>query len=206
MYCKFCGNHMEDNSIICGRCGSDIDPNDGGQSFYDDEELNEWRESSSLPEIRTIMPTAEISQDDDFEDEIDERLRRETTTIVRSGKTSVSKRKTSNKKNSKKGTDIYIIIGLCVLIAVMVISLAVFIFINKENENKVDSNEETTSEISESGETLPAENSENPENVSETINIPNDKDITRVCSVSDKNIYVFGEKIVLKNKNGDKIN
>lgn len=43
MYCKFCGNHMEDNSIICGRCGSDIDPNDGGQSFYDDEELNEWR-------------------------------------------------------------------------------------------------------------------------------------------------------------------
>ncbi|MCC8097420.1 MAG: hypothetical protein LIO44_02440 [Eubacterium sp.] len=108
MYCKFCGNHLEDNSVICGRCGSDIDPNDGGQSFYDDEELNEWKESYPLPEMRTIMPTAEISQDEEFDDEIYEKMSKEPTTIMRSGKGSPSGAKRKRRASKKKKTDIYI--------------------------------------------------------------------------------------------------
>ena len=52
MYCKFCGKALSANSTKCEYCGAKIDLNDGGQSFYDDNELKVWQ--NSIPTTKMI--------------------------------------------------------------------------------------------------------------------------------------------------------
>lgn len=59
MYCKFCGNRIADNTTKCASCGADIDLRDGGQSFFDDNELDAWRPD----DVRSInIPKTEMRE------------------------------------------------------------------------------------------------------------------------------------------------
>ncbi|MCC8097421.1 MAG: hypothetical protein LIO44_02445 [Eubacterium sp.] len=65
-----------------------------------------------------------------------------------------------------------------------------------------------TSESSITEDASEAEAKDKPEDKnrdSGAIEIPTDKDITEICSVSDKAVYVYGEKIKLTNSSGDKM-
>jgi len=57
MYCKFCGNKIVSNASQCMRCGARINLADGGQTFYEENELDSWvaGSGSNIPqtEIRT---------------------------------------------------------------------------------------------------------------------------------------------------------
>lgn len=59
MYCKFCGGRITSDTTKCGKCGADIDLTDGGQSFYDDNELDAWK-GESIFENPTYMPKTEM--------------------------------------------------------------------------------------------------------------------------------------------------
>lgn len=46
MYCKFCGNEISSDTSKCSSCGAIIRFNDGGQSFYEDSELEVWQKQT----------------------------------------------------------------------------------------------------------------------------------------------------------------
>ena len=61
MYCKFCGNRITSNkSTKCMSCGAEIDLFDGGQTFYDDHELDAWQPQDDASGTVTYMPTTEL--------------------------------------------------------------------------------------------------------------------------------------------------
>ena len=63
MYCKFCGNRISSNSTKCASCGAKIDLNDGGQSFFDDHELEAWQSDDIMMSgPRTSMPKTEMRE------------------------------------------------------------------------------------------------------------------------------------------------
>ncbi len=56
MYCKYCGSRIASDATKCISCGADIDLNDGGQSFFDDNELKAWQNES----VKTSVPKTEM--------------------------------------------------------------------------------------------------------------------------------------------------
>lgn len=64
MYCKFCGSVLTSNATKCMACGAKIDLNDGGQSFFDDNELSAWQNDNigmsgnGMPRTNLLTPTA----------------------------------------------------------------------------------------------------------------------------------------------------
>ncbi|MCH5185432.1 MAG: hypothetical protein J1F64_04825, partial [Oscillospiraceae bacterium] len=64
MYCKYCGNRLAQNSVKCAACGANIDLNDGGQSFFDDNELDAWQSEGINQGPKTSMPKTEILGND----------------------------------------------------------------------------------------------------------------------------------------------
>ncbi len=63
MYCKFCGNKIAANSTKCVSCGAKIDLTDGGQSFFDDNELDAWQSDNDIMRgPRTSMPRTEMRE------------------------------------------------------------------------------------------------------------------------------------------------
>ncbi len=55
MYCKFCGTMLDNDGAKCLNCGAAIDLNDGGQSFFEDDELEAWRTpGSALPRTAVL--------------------------------------------------------------------------------------------------------------------------------------------------------
>ena len=68
MYCKFCGSVISSNSTKCATCGAKIDLNDGGQSFFDDHELEAWQSDSVMMSgPRTSMPKTEMRESSQFD-------------------------------------------------------------------------------------------------------------------------------------------
>lgn len=71
MYCKYCGSRIASDATKCVSCGSNIDLNDGGQSFFDDNELDAWQSDSMMRGPQTSMPKTEmrepLSDNTDFE-------------------------------------------------------------------------------------------------------------------------------------------
>lgn len=60
MYCKYCGGRIASDATKCASCGAVIDLNDGGQSFFDDNELNEWQNESASFDAKTSVPKTEM--------------------------------------------------------------------------------------------------------------------------------------------------
>lgn len=70
MYCKFCGSRIDSNTVKCLTCGANIDFTDGGQSFFDDNELDAWQDDSVLNSPRTAVPRTEMREGELFFDAI----------------------------------------------------------------------------------------------------------------------------------------
>lgn len=62
MYCKFCGSQIIPNATKCVSCGAKIDLNDGGQSFFDDSELNDWKDGSIMQSHQISVPKTEMRE------------------------------------------------------------------------------------------------------------------------------------------------
>lgn len=61
MYCKFCGSRISLNTIKCGTCGANINLRDGGQTFFEDNELKAWMNDTVEYGNNTNMPkTTEV--------------------------------------------------------------------------------------------------------------------------------------------------
>lgn len=61
MYCKYCGSEITSNITRCVSCGANIDLNDGGQSFLEDNELSLWKNSTPY-KITTSVPKTEMRE------------------------------------------------------------------------------------------------------------------------------------------------
>lgn len=62
MYCKFCGSRIASDTTKCVSCGADIDFNDGGQSFFDDNELDAWKNNGVSGRVPTSVPKTEMRE------------------------------------------------------------------------------------------------------------------------------------------------
>lgn len=62
MYCKYCGNKIDLNTTQCASCGANINLNDGGQSFFDDNELDAWQSGSPSYSVQTSVPKTEMRE------------------------------------------------------------------------------------------------------------------------------------------------
>lgn len=56
MYCKFCGNTLEEGAVRCSQCNAPIFLRDGGQSFFSEDELTAWQASPKMNPTRMIEP------------------------------------------------------------------------------------------------------------------------------------------------------
>ncbi len=61
MYCKFCGSKIDPNTQKCKVCGATIRLTDGGQTYYDEHELDDWSkspDSKQFPITEEVFPEA----------------------------------------------------------------------------------------------------------------------------------------------------
>ena len=63
MYCKHCGGPLELTDAKCRNCGARIDFLDGGQSFFEDNDLKEW--SNGVAPVIPIPRTESLAGDDE---------------------------------------------------------------------------------------------------------------------------------------------
>lgn len=62
MYCKYCGNKIDSDTTKCVSCGANINLNDGGQSFFDDNELSAWQSDKVSYNAQTDLPKTELRE------------------------------------------------------------------------------------------------------------------------------------------------
>ena len=62
MYCKYCGSRITADTAKCVSCGANIDLNDGGQSFFDDNELNAWQSGGVSNNAQSSVPRTEMRE------------------------------------------------------------------------------------------------------------------------------------------------
>ena len=137
MYCKFCGSEITSDAGKCVICGAKIDLNDGGQSFFDDFELNAWKSTGGIPcagvpktEMRAALPATDGNKI-------------EETKALYPG-ASVGERKT--RKHSKKGAIVprlklsssnkLIIFCIAVVLAIVLLVVAILAGVNNVGENE----------------------------------------------------------------------
>lgn len=64
MYCKYCGAKIGSNIRSCPRCNADIDIYDGGQSFFEDGDLDMWKNERIIRGQRTMVPRTEFMENE----------------------------------------------------------------------------------------------------------------------------------------------
>ncbi len=100
MYCKFCGNRISSNTTKCTACGANIDLTDGGQSYFDDNELDAWQSDSLMMKgPKTYMPKTEMHEasDSSFAENYETYLQRPQSQSSSRGSRSQVRRKNKKK-------------------------------------------------------------------------------------------------------------
>ncbi len=100
MYCKFCGNRIASNTTKCTACGANIDLTDGGQSYFDDNELDAWQSDSLMMKgPKTYMPKTEMREvsDGDFAENYETYLQKPQASSSSRGSRSQVRRKKKKK-------------------------------------------------------------------------------------------------------------
>lgn len=112
MYCKFCGNKI--NTTKCTFCGANINIYDGGQSFFTEDDIAEWKASAAV-----AMPVTEMRENP----------------IPSSAVRRTPRKKAGILSGSNK------IIALCIgsLIAIVLIAVGISALLNSPDEYKSES-------------------------------------------------------------------
>lgn len=141
MYCKFCGNEISSDMTKCTLCGANIDINDGGQSFFENDELSVWRTGNMSNSSRTSMPKTEMrgalpSQKDDSEKEYNfeasqENMRKKG---VYSRARTKKKKKVSDYLNVSS-SDKLIIFCIASALAIVLLAVAIIAVLKSGDEN-----------------------------------------------------------------------
>ena len=148
MYCKYCGSEITSNITRCVSCGANIDLNDGGQSFLEDNELSLWKNSTpyrittSVPktEMRERLPQTYLSEAED---------KFETAGFY----PSVAEKKSSSRTKSKiklfgglklSSSNKFIIFCISLALVIVLMAVAVIAILDDEPEEAEKTDEAST--------------------------------------------------------------
>lgn len=155
MYCKFCGNRITADETMCGSCGAPIDLNDGGQSFFDDKELEAWKSERVLQETSVSVPKTEMREP--FVPKSlpnDEVVKEDHRTLPQAGVYAAVPYADYGKKKERKkkscgvsGSNKLIVFCIVAVLAIVLLTVAVIAIFNGNKEK-------TESETSQSGYTM----------------------------------------------------
>lgn len=143
MYCKFCGEKVDTDTVKCARCGANIDLNDGGQSFFDDKELNDWQSDmwygnqTSVPKTKMIEPSK--SNDDEFNQYNNLMVQGTNSKNANSHKTSKNISLKLNLSSSNK----LIIFCITSALAIVLLVVAIIAVLNSDNGAENDNQSST---------------------------------------------------------------
>lgn len=204
MYCKFCGNRINSNTIKCTVCGADIDFTDGGQSFFDDNELAAWQSDNfAMKGPQTCMPKTEMRElpNSNISESGEINLRRPRHSAdSKKSQSRVRKRKKKTVLDYLNISSSNRLIIFCIASALAIVLLVVAIIAvisggNEQDEETATQNleysqqvgEKTSQNVDENGGTQPdnAENSDNENGDVETGG--NDKTEIKDIKVLDEN-------------------
>ncbi len=167
MYCKYCGNTIASNCTKCASCGAKIDLNDGGQSFYEEHELDAWQfDNVMMKGPQTSMPKTDMRSASDVN--ID--LPRVHGNEIKQYRGQSSRRRSSQLRRKKKKTifDYFnlsssnklIIFCISSALAIVLLVVAIIAVLNSSNEN---GEGESTQTYSEQVNDEPAKEVQNPQ-------------------------------------------
>lgn len=112
MYCKYCACALGQNDIRkCPNCGANINLLDGGQTFFEDADLQAWRERPA----EAAMPKTELHVDNNF--------------------AKPSSAKVKNASGKSHSNHVFVVktcvVAITVIVAIALIALCVFLVGNK---------------------------------------------------------------------------
>lgn len=149
MYCKYCGNKITSDTIKCTFCGATIDLDDGGQSFFDDKELNDWQNDGLAYNTQTNIPKTEIMEplpkDSNFEETFEQTFTKHQSSI--GTRASHSHARSKKKKNildylnlSNSNKLIIFCIASALVIVLLVVAIIAVLNRGKDNTDNVTQN------------------------------------------------------------------
>ena len=162
MYCKYCGSRITPDTTKCVSCGANIDLNDGGQSFFDDTELNAWQSDSMAYNAQSSVPRTEmrepLPEKSNFEEEYEKTFERPQASVGTRGTRSRSRAK--KKKNimdylNLSSSNKLIIFCIASALAIVLLVVAIIAVLNSGDKNT----DETATQSSASGYTATVDNS-----------------------------------------------
>ena len=141
MYCKYCGSRITPDTTKCVYCGANIDLNDGGQSFFDDNELNAWQSDSMAYNAQSSVPRTEMREPLPEKPNIEEYEKTLERPRVSTGTRRVrSRRRAKKKKNildyfKLSSSNKLIIFCIASALAIVLLVVAIIAVLNSENED-----------------------------------------------------------------------
>lgn len=189
MYCKYCGGKIASDTTKCVSCGANIDLDDGGQSFFDDNELNIWKSGGVSYDVQSSVPKTEMREPLPERAEFDEEYKK----AFAKSQVNVGKRGGYSRKSSKKKKTVFDYLNIsssnrliifCIASALAIVLLAVAIIAVLSSGGESD---EAASQTEASGYTQQAENTDaeqsNQENAQDVLN---DKTEIKDVKIFDK--------------------
>lgn len=167
MYCKYCGSRIASDTTKCVSCGANIDLNDGGQSFFDDNELSAWQSDIVSYNAQTSMPKTEmrepLPEKADFDEEYEKAFAKPQASVGTRG--SYSRRRSKKKKNifdylNISSSNKLIIFCIASALVIVLLVVAIIAVLNSGDE----ATDETTSQTNTSGYTQQTDNATTKQN------------------------------------------
>lgn len=203
MYCKYCGSKITVDTTKCMSCGANIDLNDGGQSFFDDNEISSWQSDSVSYNSYTTVPKTEmreyIPENDNFNERYENIFAKPQMNI---GTSSNYARPRSKKKKKSSGylstssSNKLIIFCIASAVAIVLLVVAIIAVLNSGN----DTADERTDEIVTQTivpEYIPRENNAT---VEPDINQPTSSEMQNDAVIENETVNPENTEDVLKGK------
>ena len=167
MYCKYCGSRIASDTTKCVSCGANIDLNDGGQSFFDDNELNAWQSDSISYNAQSSVPRTEmrepLPEKANFEEEYEKTFARPQASVSTRGNRSRARSK--KKKNvldylNLSSSNKLIIFCIASALAIVLLVVAIIAVLNSVD----DTTDENATQTNTSGYTTTADSTGTDQN------------------------------------------
>lgn len=142
MYCKYCGNKITVDTTKCMSCGANIDLNDGGQSFFDDNEISSWQSESVAYNSHTTVPKTEmreyIPENDNYNERCENIFTKSQMNVGTSGnyaRPRSKKRKRDSGYLSISSSNKLIIFCIASALAIVLLVVAIIAVLNSGNDS-----------------------------------------------------------------------